>query len=304
MTLNVTKTLFACAFAATLAAGLYSQPGSNADFEHFVASRFAGDSTGEMTPDRRREIIAKICSINDSPFARRIFSEYGSMFAAANVVALPPKCMFRDEKQVLDFRQKTQVVALVLNGVFVILQKAAADSLREVLMEAQSRQIRLTPLDGSIAGGRNYWDTVRLWNSRFQPALQYWVRSGSISADEAALMGTTSIEQQVDKVIEWESRGLWFGTGRRGSIFSSTAPPGASQHLALIAFDVTPPITNELRSLLNARGWYQTVKGDQPHFTFLGLPESELPKRGLIAVLVDGTRYWLPNLSDAQPRKP
>jgi hypothetical protein len=108
------------------------------------------------------------------------------------------------------------------------------------------------------------------------------------------------LDQQVEKVIEWESKRYWFGTNRRRSIFSSTAPPGTSQHISLIAMDIAPPLTPSKRALLNARGWFQTVKGDPGHFTYLGVPESDLPKRGLKAVLSDGISYWIPDLAEPQ----
>jgi len=158
--------------------------------------------------------------------------------------------------------------------------------------------VAIVPLDGSIAGGRTYADTVRLWNSRLDPALKYWVRRGMISAEEEDLARSMSVDKQVEQVIEWELHGFWFGTNKNASIFASTAPPGVSQHLALMALDIAPPITPEKRALMNANGWYQTVKGDVSHFTYLGVPESVLPSRGLKAVLMNGTIYWIPNILD------
>jgi hypothetical protein len=65
----------------------------------------------------------------------------------------------------------------------------------------------------------------------------------------------------------------------------------------LIAIDIAPPLTPTVVALMNSLGWYQTVKGDRPHFTYLGLAEKELPGRGLKALLFEGTQYWVPNIA-------
>ena len=97
-------------------------------------------------------------------------------------------------------------------------------------------------------------------------------------------------------VLGWESAGMNFGTNLRGPIFSSTAPPGTSQHLSLLAFDVTENGDPRVREILNRHGWHQTIVRDTPHFTFLGLPGSELPGRGLKAVYNGGRMYWVPDI--------
>ena len=102
------------------------------------------------------------------------------------------------------------------------------------------------------------------------------------------------VSSQVARVVEWESRGMYFSTNRTRSIFSSVAPPGTSQHLSLLAFDVEQDNDRLIRNTLNRHGWYQTVAGDTPHFTYLGLPEIELPKRGLVPVCRSGHTYWVP----------
>ena len=43
-------------------------------------------------------------------------------------------------------------------------------------------------------------------------------------------------------------------------------------------------------------GWFQTVKSDMPHFTYLGLAEQDLPARGLRSVLVGKQLFWIPNV--------
>ena len=285
-------------FIAVLAATVTvtGQPGTRVGFIEFVAERINAGSKSESTSISAIRSIDKLCDIENSVFAKRVFMEYGAMFAANESVKVPPFCIFDGEPTVTAFRNGLATQTLVIGAANILLQKAAADSFYKILEEAAVQQISIVPFDGSIAGGRTYFETVRLWNSRFEPALSYWTGRGAIdsaTADAARLM---PLAQQVEKVIEWESQGQWFGPNRRTSIFSSTAPPGTSQHLALLAIDIAPPITPAKRALLNSHGWYQTVRGDTPHFTFLGFPESELPKRGLKAILMNGTIYWVPNI--------
>jgi hypothetical protein len=105
------------------------------------------------------------------------------------------------------------------------------------------------------------------------------------------------LEAKIRQILEWEELGIFFSTDRSRSILTSTAPPGASQHIAMLAFDVVEYWSPEVREILNRNGWYQTVVGDAPHFTFLGLPEAELPGRGLKLVYKGGHNFWVPNLT-------
>lgn len=273
----------------------FAQPGANVGFFEYVTKRISTQSENSGHSDKAQ--IDRVCPISQSVLARRVFAEYGALFAATEKVIIPPTCIFADEAAVSSFRSKLQIQQITIRGTNLLLQKDAADSLTQVLADAETQGITIAPLDGPIAGGRTYYETLRIWNSRFEPALDYWSRRGMITAEEVVASRSMKLNQQVEKVIEWESKGYWFGTNRNGSIFSSTAPPGTSQHISLIALDVAPPLTPTKRALLNARGWFQTVKGDPGHFTYLGVSESDLPKRGLRAVLIDGISYWIPDLS-------
>jgi hypothetical protein len=275
-----------------------AQPSANAGFFEYVSKRIS--TQPENSSNSGKAEIDRVCPIDASLLARRAFAEYGAVFAATEKVIIPPTCIFADEAAVSAFRSKLQVQQVTIRGTNLLLQKDAANSLIQVLVDADMQGITIAPLDGSIAAGRTYYETLRIWNSRFEPALEYWSRRGMISAEEALAIRSMKLDQQVEKVIEWESKRYWFGTNRRRSIFSSTAPPGTSQHISLIAMDIAPPLTPSKRALLNARGWFQTVKGDPGHFTYLGVPESDLPKRGLKAVLSDGISYWIPDLAEPQ----
>ena len=42
--------------------------------------------------------------------------------------------------------------------------------------EAQKEDLNITPRDGAEAARRSYEDSLHLWHTRFQPALDYWLR--------------------------------------------------------------------------------------------------------------------------------
>ena len=51
-----------------------------------------------------------------------------------------------------------------------------------------------------------------------------------------------------------------------------------------------------VRQVLARHGWFQTVKSDLPHFTFLGVAEMDLPYLGLRRVEVRAQAFWVPNV--------
>jgi hypothetical protein len=51
-----------------------------------------------------------------------------------------------------------------------------------------------------------------------------------------------------------------------------------------------------VRGVLARHGWFQTVRGDLPHFTFLGVRERDLPARGLKRLDERGQSFWIPDL--------
>lgn len=236
------------------------------------------------------------CSITDEAIASRLLSEYGSIFAAADSVKLPAKCVFEDESQVAEFQRGSRPRSELMSGVTIELQDAAMAALIAAQAEAAKLKLRITPLDGSIAGKRSYSDTIRIWDSRYLKALDHWVRRRKISIEHADIARKDDVITQIRKVMDWENDGLNFGTNIKGSIFSSTAPPGTSQHLSMLAFDVVQYSNRSVRAIMNKHGWFQTVANDPPHFTFLGLTEKELPSRGLRNIVRGNYNFWVPDL--------
>ena len=127
------------------------------------------------------------------------------MFVASEEIVSPPTCRFQNDAEVATFQSVDDTVPVVVNGVQLQLQKASGRFAELCYRGRLLQGIKIRPLDGAIAAGRNYSDTVRLWNSRFQPALRYWTAHERISPDDAAAVLQMPIDQQIEKVIEWEA---------------------------------------------------------------------------------------------------
>ena len=239
----------------------------------------------------------KFCDLKSDALANRVFAEYGAVYAADRTVQLPTQCLFSNDDEVAAFQKTVRTIVSYVGRSQIELQEPAMKELLNAIAEIEARGRRITPLDGSIAGRRSFADTGRLWNSRFHRALDHWVRQGRIDAAESDAFRWQPFRKQAEQVLKWEAAEICFSTDFSRSIFASTAPPGASQHLAMLAFDVVQYGDPEVRGVLNDHGWYQTVINDPPHFTFLGVKQNELPARGLKNIVRGGHSYWVPNMS-------
>lgn len=266
-----------------------SQPLRSFSFEEYLTARFT-----QVNPSWN---LGTLCPVDSNVVAARVLREYGSMFVAGDSVQLPDTCMFGGEPEVKRFQKKLKTKTVYSGGLPITLQQQAADGLQASIEQAAREGFSIRPLDGAIAGSRSYGDTLMLWNGRFFKALDYWTRRGVLTAEDRDAISRVGLQKRIEMIIEWESRGIFFSTDRTRPIFTSTAPPGASQHLSMIAFDVVEYGQPTVREILNSNGWFQTVVGDPPHFTYLGLHEGELPRRGLLLIARGSHRYWVPNLS-------
>ncbi len=239
--------------------------------------------------------LSEVCDIENDPLAERVFADYGAIFVSSDVL-FPTKCLFRGETEVLSYQIAARTKSVDIGGVAVELQEAAMNALIEARKEAAQKNLKITPRGGSGAAKRSYETTLRLWNSRFFPALNYWVGKGKISRRDAEAAKAMPIPQQVAQVLKWEEKSLWFSKDLSKSILYSVAAPGASQHIFMLAFDVEQFANKQVREILAKHGWFQTVKSDLPHFTYLGLEKSELSKHGLKSQFVGGQEFWIPNL--------
>jgi hypothetical protein len=249
---------------------------------------------------KRKIKLDSICPPAD-PVARRILEEYGAIFVADKKVKPPPVCVFTTEEQVTRFQEDAGFKAEVIGYDEVELQPEALKHLLKAREEAQKEGLDITPRDGAEAARRNYEDSVRLWNSRFEPALDYWLSEGRLTAEDVNRLRALPLSQQIAEVLELEKNRIYFSKDLSKSILYSIAAPGTSQHIAMLAFDVNEFENPRVREIMGKHGWFQTVLSDLPHFTFLGLKEKDLPKRGLRSVEVNGQVFWIPNVVSLHP---
>src|SRR5258708_16515716 len=239
--------------------------------------------------------IEDVCPPDD-PVARRVLDDYGAMFVGADIVAPPPCCVFTSEDQVARFQQEAGLAAERFGDAVVELQPAAMSALLQARAVARAEGLEISPRDGAEAARRSYADTVRLWNSRFSPALDHWTRAGRLSEAQAARLRSLPIHEQVPEVLQLEQDGIFFSKDLSKSVLYSIAAPGTSQHIAMLAFDANELLDQRVRAILAQHGWFQTVLSDLPHFTFLGLAAAELPDRGLKSVAANGQNFWSPDV--------
>lgn len=226
---------------------------------------------------------------------RRLLKEYGSVFVARGGAVPPKTVVFKDEKEVAAFQSGVQISKEHIGDFDIELQAAAMAALKTAIAEAQAKGLQIEPR-AADSGRRNYEGTVGLWASRVEPALVHWVGQSKLDQAEADRIRGLSPYEQVPEVFRLESKGMFFAKDLSKSIIYSVAPPGASQHLSMLALDVAQFQDATVREILAKNGWYQTVVSDLPHFTFLGVPETELPGLGLKKTEDGGRVFWVPDI--------
>jgi hypothetical protein len=246
---------------------------------------------------RRGLSFEGFCPAGDT-LTRRVLEEYGAMFVAEGV-RLPPACVFENEEAVERFQREAGWRAEVLDGSTIELQPAAMAALMNAREEAARAGLRVTPRGGDEAGRRSYADSLRLWRSRCDPALDHWCEQGRLEGAEAERLRRLPLREQASAVLELERGGIFFSKDFKKSILQSVAAPGASQHLAMLAFDIEEFADPHVQRVLARHRWFQTVLSDLPHFTYLGLEERHLPSRGLRRVESAGQTFWVPDLGES-----
>jgi hypothetical protein len=251
----------------------------------------------KLAEQRSGKPLAAFCPVDTDPTAHRLFAEYGAVFIANAEIVIPFKCIFSNEDEVREFQASASPRTVVLDGVSVTLQAPAMEALLKAREKAAQAGLRISPRGGSLAAKRSYEDTRGLWNSRFLPGLNYWVKKGKLGKSEAGAARRLSTEAQVGQVLEWETnRKLFFSKDLSKSILYSVAAPGASQHNFMLAVDVQQFADKRVRAIMAEFGWFQTVKSDLPHFTYLGRRENELSSWGLKQIFIDGQSFWIPDV--------
>lgn len=232
--------------------------------------------------------------VADDAAANRLLKDYGAMFVARGGTVVPPKIVFENDAECADWQNRIQVRREVFGSINVELQTAAMTALINARDELRARNLTVTAR-GTWAARRDYDDTVEIWRTRVDPALDYWTQRGRLSEAEAARISSLAPSQQVAEVLRLEERGMFFSKGFSKSILYSAPAPGASQHLSMLAFDANEHDNAAVRAVLAKYGWFQTVAGDAPHFTFLGAAEADLPALGLKCVMQNNRTYWIPD---------
>ena len=244
---------------------------------------------------KRKTTLESICPPSDS-VARRVLEDYGAIFVANKKVTPPPVCVFTSDEQVSEFQERAGYSSEMIGFDQVELQPEAMKELLKAREEAQKENLDITPRDGAEAARRSYEDSLHLWQTRFLPALDYWLAQGRLTDGDVTRLRGLPLRNQIAEVLELEKGGIYFSKDLSKSILYSIAAPGTSQHIAMLAFDVNEFDNPRVREILGKHGWFQTVLSDLPHFTFLGLKEKDLPKHGLKRTDVDGQTFWIPNI--------
>lgn len=224
---------------------------------------------------------------------RLLLREYGAVFLARNGAVPPKKVVFRDENDVAAFQATLQRSSESIGGTTVELQSAAMSALQKARAEAQQSGLNITPR-GADSARRGYNQTVSLWASRVNPGFVFWVGKGRVTQAEANRIKALTPYQQVPEILRLEQSNIFFAKSLDKSIIYSVAPPGTSQHLSMLALDVEQNENVKVRSILAKNGWFQTVVSDLPHFTYIGVKESELAGLGLKQVQNGGRTFWIP----------
>lgn len=263
-------------------------------------SNDAGQKHMTPTPDTANQGFAKNLPKDfvqpSDDVGRRLLKEYGAVFIARGGARPPSSVVFKNEDEVTRFQASVQTSRETFGDVTIELQSAAMRALMDAAAEAANSSLTITPRGGAEAAKRSYQDTVKLWASRVNPGLEYWTAKGRITAPEARRIRSLSPYEQVPEIFKLESEGIFFAKDLSKSIIYSVAPPGTSQHLSMLALDVSEFENPEVRSILAKYGWHQTVVSDLPHFTYLGASESELPQLGLKKVTNGGRTFWVPEI--------
>lgn len=224
---------------------------------------------------------------------RLLLREYGAVFLARNGATPPKKVVFRDEADVVSFQSTLQRSSESIGGTNVELQSAAMSALQKARAEAQQAGLSISPR-GADSARRGYNQTVSLWASRVNPGFTYWVGKGRVTQADANRIKALSPYQQVPEILRLEQSNIFFAKSLDKSIIYSVAPPGTSQHLSMLALDVEQNENAKVRAILTKYGWFQTVVSDLPHFTYIGVKESELAGLGLKEVKSGGRTFWIP----------
>ncbi len=226
---------------------------------------------------------------NDT-WEKKVVEAYGAAMQAEGVQRPPKVLMSKVEVEKFQNSLRFENVP----SLNIKLQKNPALALSKAVSEVVSKGLTLTVTNPSEAGLRSYDKTVELWNKRVKAGLDHWVRQNRLTRESAEQIIKLPVESQTAEILRLEEQRLYFGLEYKKSILYSVAPPGSSQHLSGLAVDIKEFDNPSIREILKKNGWFQTVKGDLPHFTYLGLSEDQLSNMGLEQEKISGQTFWVP----------
>jgi hypothetical protein len=244
------------------------------------------------------ESLSKMASSLRSSLERRLLAEYGAVFVTT--ATPPPAIIFKDAAEVERFQASLSLGSDTFGEHTVELQSEAVAALRRAADELRDRGKTISAR-AADSGGRSYADTVSLWTRNVTRGMAHWLELNRIGQEDATrILGLAPVDQVAIILELEESEELYFGTYFNRSILYSVAAPGASQHLAMLAFDVAEYEDRSVEQSLNRHGWYRTVANDLPHFTYLGHVEDRLPDLGLKLITREygeaSYQFWVPDL--------
>jgi hypothetical protein len=240
--------------------------------------------------------IGEFCKMS-SKVERRIFKEYGAVFLNNDAaVKMPNRCRFKDEEEVSAYQENLKTSRKIVGERVIELQQPAMDALLKAIDKAGA----ITP-KGNNPARRSFAAVQSSWDGTVKDGAGYWMANANakgkkLSAGDAKKLNSQTGEAQIKRVFELEDEGFFFHPDRTRSIAVYTAIPGASQHLLMLALDVVEYAEKKVRDALAENGWFQTVYRDRPHFTYLGLKQSELPSLGLKTEKYEGREFWIPDI--------
>lgn len=226
---------------------------------------------------------------------KKLLKEYGAMFIAGNGAIPPNVVIFKNEDEVKNWQMQIPQTVENIGGFTIELQIPAMKSLLCAIDAAKSADLKITPR-GADSAKRVFSETIKLWESRVNPGLEYWVEQGELSFSEASRIRALPPFKQISEIFRLERQEIYFAKSLDKSIIYSVAPPGTSQHISMLALDVKEHGNEKVREIMANHGWFQTVVSDLPHFTYLGVKECDLPGLGLQKKSDGGRVFWMPNV--------
>ena len=229
---------------------------------------------------------------------RLLLREYGAVFVTRGGATPPKKVVFVDESDVVKFQSTLDTSKATIGAHEIELQTPAMNALKKAVAEAKAAGLTIAP-NAKTAARRKYEDTVEFWNDRLTRGFARWVPTKVSTAERDRIL-KLSPYKQVPEILKLEESKIYFAKHQEKSVIYSVAPPGTSQHISMLAVDIGKHMIPRVREILAKYGWFQTVYTDLPHFTYLGVAESELNLLGLKQKLkrADGETvdrvYWLP----------